>query len=94
MRNLLYVAIGLLIVACFPLPYGYYTFLRIAITIISVLFIINDSANGFSTQNIIWGVLAILYNPLIPIHLTKTIWIGLNIVTAVWFGYCCTKYKE
>ena len=91
MKTLLYISIALLILACFPLPYGYYKFLRIAITVISVIYIVQNAEKGFSTTNVVWGIVAILFNPLIPIFLSKTIWVVLDLITAVWCGYNSVK---
>ena len=52
-----------------------------------------NARKGFSTMNIVWGVVAILFNPLIPIFLSKTIWVVLDLITAVWCGYNSVKEK-
>ncbi|MBR3903213.1 MAG: hypothetical protein IKJ29_06105 [Akkermansia sp.] len=75
---------ALLVLAICPLPYGYYQFLRIATTIwgITSLCVTCDQSPknpNFSLIAIISGGIAILYNPLIPVHLTKDIWTILNL---------------
>ena len=75
---------ALLVLAICPLPYGYYQFLRIATTIwgITSLCVTCDQSPknpNFSLIAIISGSIAILYNPLIPVHLTKDIWTILNL---------------
>lgn len=94
MKNLFLISAILLIMACFPLPYGYYTFLRIAITIVSVICIVQNIHEGFATQNIIWAIIAILFNPIIPIYFSKTIWVVLDLAIAGWFGVKWYKEKS
>lgn len=79
-----YICCFLLLLALFHLPYGYYTFLRIIICIWGCC----KSYRFFNSQNsgffgfLTTGV-AILYNPLIPIHLSRDIWTSINIATVV-----------
>ncbi|MCL6296274.1 DUF6804 family protein [Jejuia spongiicola] len=74
----------LLFIAVLKLPIEYYTFLRIAIFIGALLVIISLS------KKIIWvivfGIITILFNPIIPIYLYfKSIWIPIDIVTGILF---------
>ena len=73
----------LLIIARFPLPYGYYTFLRIAVTAVSIwgIFIAAQSEKTFWLW--IFIAIAILFNPLFPIYLTKYVWGFFDIGTAI-----------
>ena len=75
----------LLLVAIFPLPYGYYTFLRTAMFIFCGVLIYWHyvKENLDDLWFVILGGIAVLYNPIIPIHLTKEIWTVLNLVTAL-----------
>ncbi len=75
---------ALLGIAAFDLPYGYYQFLRIAVTIWGIITLYKlhnqEPANKHtSIITLISGGIAILYNPLIPVHLTKDIWTILNL---------------
>ena len=75
----------LLIVApLISFPYGFYIFLRLIVTITAV-YIIFDTYKNFKSINetiIIFSIIAILYNPIIPVHLTREIWLPINFVTA------------
>lgn len=76
----------LLLFATAPLPYGYYQFLRIAVTIwglISVYKAIKheQSAKAHSIALLLSGAIAILYNPVLPIHLDKATWTIINLLT-------------
>lgn len=65
-----------------PLPYGFYTFLRIVTCIWGIHTIIRtQESKGFLFLLSI--ALTILYNPIIRIHLPREIWEPINIVTAL-----------
>ena len=80
------IACGLLLVAIASLPYGYYWFLRIAITIIAGI----NAFSVFEKENkllfIIFLAIAILFNPIIPIHLDKDTWAPIDLVSGLFFG--------
>lgn len=82
------IAAIMLIVATFDTPYGYYTFLRICITIACVVTVVRDynKRKDISLVSIFFGLSAILMNPIIPIHLDKESWGVVNSVMAVAFG--------
>jgi hypothetical protein len=73
-----------LIVAAFPLPYGYYTFARIVTCLACALLAYCAYRN--TPPAVLWtsafALLAVLFNPAIPIHLTKMIWIVLDVGAA------------
>jgi hypothetical protein len=74
-----------LLIALFYLPIGYYTFLRIIVTIGAIVIIVKELENGFNFWVISFGIIAILFNPLIPIYLNKEAWILLDVIAAVLF---------
>ena len=89
------IAAAVSIAACFPLPIGYYTFMRIVVFIAAAIVIIQKRDEGLSTQNIATGLLAILLNPIIPIHLqSKTAWVVIDIIAAAWFIYLAFSAKR
>jgi hypothetical protein len=76
---------SLLLLALLPLPYGYYQFLRIAVTISSGFIAyaaFNDSKQGWAIG---FGAVCILFNPFIPIHLSKGLWTPIDIIAALVF---------
>lgn len=78
-----------LFVAIFDLPYGYYTFLRVLVFVLSLIIIwIMYNNEGFSNP-MIYGALiaAILWNPIIPIYLDKGIWVVFDTFGAIFYGY-------
>ena len=83
-KRLLLVSIILLILAIPSIwPYGYYVFLRWFVFLTAIL-----GANlSFKLKFYNWGVgmviIFILFNPIIPVHLTKETWIIFDILTAI-----------
>ena len=79
----------LLIAPIFSLPYGFYTFLRLAVSVSAIFIIYNSyqTNKGVDVILIIFAIIFILYNPFIPIHLTREIWMPINFITAAIYFY-------
>ena len=85
------------LIAIAPLPYEYYMLLRvISVPIFGYLFYhaVNKVPVEFLGIKFSWVFVGfgLLYNPFIPVHLTKDIWMVFNLVTAVaivtyWYAY-------
>ena len=85
-----YLGLGLLLfIASAPLPYGFYTFTRIIICGFSlVLFYQNFNASDKKSS---WAwfflFLAVLFNPLIVIHMQKEVWTIIDIILGLFFVF-------
>lgn len=76
----------LLGIAAFELPYGYYQFLRIAVTIWGIITLYKlhnqEPANRLTSLiTLISGGITILYNPILPIQLDKDHWTIINLIS-------------
>ena len=82
------VPIALTLVALAPLPYGCYVFLRIALCFAAAYLAWSEHQETKSVNAWIVGlvILAILYNPIVPIHLTREIWSVINVATVLFLG--------
>ena len=84
----LWVGVSLLLFfALFPWPYGYYILLRLVVFVVSVFIAyeqwkLDDAISGWVVA---FGLIALLYNPLITVHLTRELWSVLNLATAMLF---------
>lgn len=98
MRALLLICAGLLLFALFNLPIGYYTFLRIVVTIGAIAVVIKEFDNGLGFWVIAFGLIAILFNPIIPVYLhDKEVWMPIDIISALLFlikSFSITKSQE
>lgn len=87
----------LLIVApIIAFPYGFYTFLRLAISVSAGFIIYNSykAKSGVDEVSIIFAIILILYNPIIPVYLTREIWTPINFITAGIFFYGLYKIRK
>ena len=76
-------AIGIL-----PMPYGYYNLSRLVVCGCSIYFAINSRSKDQDLFVWVFGALAVLYNPILPIHLyEKELWMIVNLVTAAIFFF-------
>ena len=89
----LYFAAIVALIGLMPMPYVGYTLVKIgvaggcllAISKVSQVKLLDVNAN-------IWLVgIAVLYNPIFPIYLTRGIWIVIDIVTAIILFYIAKK---
>jgi hypothetical protein len=80
------------------LPYLYYEFLRIVIFLgaLCLLYDQYDSGNTLNIWLILLAVLAIAFNPIIPIHLTRKMWGYSNAICTVFYivFYMANYQKE
>jgi hypothetical protein len=97
MKLLSLICAGLLLLGLTALPMEYYTMLRIMVTITSVLIITQQLKNGIGLWVIIFGFIAILFNPIIPVHFnSKAAWGPIDIICAIIFiikSFISTKHK-
>lgn len=83
-RNLIFLPVAILVLAVLPLPYGYYGLVRVLTSIVAAWFIFiefdkNKAMTGWAW---IWACVLVLFNPIIPIHLTRFIWFFFDLGTA------------
>jgi hypothetical protein len=87
------IATIMLLLALAPWPYGYYQLLRFVVCGIAgyVAFMV------YSWQKVwaVWlfGFIAVLFNPLIPIHLSREIWQPIDVICALLFVVVFTLKK-
>ena len=75
-----------MIIGILPMPYGYYTLSRFIVCACAAYYAYQCSKNDDRNFLLIFGFIAILYNPIIPVHLyEKWIWIIVNIFTGYFF---------
>ena len=79
----------LLFVAILPWPYGYYMFLRVAIFFAAIYLV--SQLKEYEGWKWIFIFMAILYNPLFEVHLTKGLWVPINVASALLFFYVPKK---
>lgn len=88
----------LLVASIASLPYGFYTFLRFIVFLFSLYstYLLIEIYEKKISIYVIPISVAIVYNPLIRIHLDKDTWSVVNLVTIVllWYPYSFKKFRE
>jgi hypothetical protein len=79
----------LMFLAIFDLPYTYYEFLRPAVFIGSILliFLILQQNSKLSLLIMLISIIALLFNPIIPIYSNRGFWLPMNVVSGSIFSY-------
>lgn len=67
-------------------PYGYYNLLRVVCCAVFAYLAIQAASDEKHGWVWVLGVTAVIYNPIIPIHLTREIWSVVNVVTIIVAG--------
>jgi len=66
-------------------PYGYYTLLRLIVcgSAIFLVWIASELEKPFWI--VLMGIIALLFNPIIPFHLDKETWVVIDVIVAILF---------
>ena len=82
----------LLFLAAAHMPYDYYTFVRIIVCGCAGIMAYRGFNAGEKTfWPWLWGLVAIIFNPFAVIHMTKVIWMIVDVVTGILFGFLAYK---
>lgn len=86
--NWLYVPAAMALIAILPLPYGYYTALRPIMWIGAGIVAWSLYLPKKQMSPLIWAFLGLVlvYNPIIPLHLNRWLWLPINFLSAVLFA--------
>jgi hypothetical protein len=76
----------MLAIAPFALPIGYYTAMRWLVCIVAIALVRHENTTK-GVNAWVFGLVgvAVLFNPLVPIHLTRALWMPIDIVCTVVF---------
>lgn len=66
-------------------PYGYFILLRIVVCSICLYLAVYCYQNELTNWVWLLSIIAIVFNPIIPIHLNKELWMIIDIVTIIVF---------
>ncbi|MFC1523014.1 DUF6804 family protein [Elusimicrobiota bacterium] len=76
---------AMLFIALLPLPYGYYMLLRVVVCGTGIYGAVSSWDMGRRGWSWALGIVAFVFNPLMPLHLGRGIWFIVDIVVAVLF---------
>jgi hypothetical protein len=85
----------MLFIAYFKLPIGYYTILRIAVTIGAGYICYTEYQRGPGVKMIVFGAIAVVFNPIIPVYLGgRSVWRPIDIAAGLAFAwYALREFK-
>lgn len=86
MKVIAFIAAGALLLALIPWPYGFYTLLRIGITVASLVITILLWNAQRKVQAVLLAPVALLFNPIVPVYLDRETWMAIDVIMAVVFG--------
>ena len=78
----IYIASALLALGAAPLPYGYYMFLRLVACGVFAFAAYISFTKKARVLPYVFGCLAVLFNPIIKIHLPKEVWAVVDLASA------------
>ncbi|MBP9781079.1 hypothetical protein KBC89_00295 [Candidatus Woesebacteria bacterium] len=84
----------LLLLAILPLPYGYYTFLRLTVFVSSLFLAYQLYVKKRLNLSIVLTGLALLFNPVIPVYLSREFWLPIDLVSAGIFFYLRLYFEK
>lgn len=75
----IYIAAAMLIFGAAPLPYGYFTLLRLVATIVFAWAAFETYGREKQYLPWVFGLFALLFNPIVKIYLPKEVWAFIDI---------------
>jgi len=91
--QLFYVPAIISLAAVLPLPHGYYMLLRPVMCIGAAIVAWNLYQSVKTANWQVWAfvAIAVLFNPLIPIHMNRAVWLPINLVAAALFAWVASS---
>lgn len=83
MQKLQFILAIALLLCLAPMPYGYYILVRYGSAIVFGIMAYQYYLDKKENLALTWGALAVLFQPLIKIHLGRTIWNIVDIIVAI-----------
>ena len=90
----IYIVATMLFIGAAPLPYGYYTLLRLVVTGVFIWAAFVSYERKYDILPWVFGVGAILFNPLIKIHLPKELWMVIDVATGIFLLVVKAKIQD
>lgn len=81
--GVIYACAFMLFVGAAPLPYGYYTLLRLVACGVFTYAAFLAANRKYKILPWVFGLLALLFNPVVKVHLPKELWALVDIAAGV-----------
>lgn len=66
-------------------PYSFYILLRWFISIFSLLIAYRFYTSKITPWALVFGSITFLFNPVVPIYLSKSVWVSIDFISAILF---------
>ncbi len=77
------IAALLLILALLPNPYGFYVLVRVVVFGVCGYEAYRRARANLTARAWLFGTIAFVYNPILPLYLTREIWMPVDLFTAI-----------
>ncbi|MBF0593885.1 MAG: hypothetical protein HQL22_02840 [Candidatus Omnitrophica bacterium] len=77
----------------FKLPYGFYTLLRVVISITSCFMVIAAYKWHRHGWMVVFGLIGLLFNPFILVHFDRVMWRVIDFAVGVLLVFCIFKIR-
>lgn len=89
MKSLTLVVCCILVLGFLPMPYGYYTLLRLCVCgYAGYAFYLRYPQEQLSFVNILFLFVALLYNPIVKVGFEREVWVFINFMTVLFILFC------
>ena len=90
------IVVGVLLLLGIPTgwPYNYYTILRWIVCGVSIFNAVEFSKSKLTGWILVFGALAFLFNPIFPVYLNKSSWVGIDLISAIVFFISAYSIKS
>jgi len=82
-RLVIYATAAMLLLGAAPMPYGYYTLLRLVGCIVFAVAAFAALARRYAALPWVYGLMALVFNPVFKIHFAKDLWALIDVAAAV-----------
>lgn len=95
MKNIC-ITCGILLLLAIPSwwPYGFYTLLRWIICAVSIYVAYGFYESKLTGWVFVFSAIAILFNPLFPVYLDKSSWVGIDFISSTLFFISAYSIKK
>jgi len=90
------ILVAILLILAIPSgwPYGFYQFLRLSIFVTAIIVAWGFYKSYLPAWAFIFGSVAFLFNPLLPVYLNKSSWVPIDLISAILFFLAAYSVKR
>lgn len=93
-KSVAFIAAGMLVLALAELPYGYYSVLRIVVSLSAIYGLVKAIESKSEVWVVVLAGIAILFNPVIKIYFARGVWAMLDIGAAILLIISVFAFKD